>query len=172
MARAVRRQFSKAQRRTYLKGAAFVRRKLSRLDPEIRKEIVRVLRTGGEQILATARAAAPVKTGRLRRAITLKLDTRGLQVKVGIITKSARRSAWYAKFIEFGTLGSVAVARRAVAGKTDLSGDQYRSVYYMNVPPRPARPFIRKAAEIHLPRVRAAAKSAVIRALQRTVKGN
>ncbi len=70
------------------------------------------LRTGAKMILQKVRAAAPVKTGRLKRATVVansRIHQRRRNGKVGVYlrvkpgrSRSDMKGAWYGKFVENG----------------------------------------------------------------------
>ena len=64
------------------------------------KALLPALRAGGNVIRDEARRRAPVKTGRLRRSIGVRINKRLEQGAEAVIRVSRR--AWYGRLIEFG----------------------------------------------------------------------
>jgi HK97 gp10 family phage protein len=153
-----------------VKGASQLRRKLSKIEPSMRLELQQVLRDGGFDIRDLARALAPRDEGVIRENIDSAVFSKGMQLKVGYITKRARRFAWYAHFVHWGTRGGTFPAKRRNAASRHFAsiGQTKKSYsvstrYTVTMPPKPARPFLQQAADILLPRVRAEAREALKR---------
>jgi HK97 gp10 family phage protein len=73
-----------------------------------RKFAIKAMRAGAKPIVAAARANAPVNSGRLRRAISVKAKPKSEGVGIEIGVKRGKESndpkgAWYAHLVEFGT---------------------------------------------------------------------
>ena len=80
-----------------------VRRTLRKLEPEITEELKDIVQTTADLVENNAKQNAPVDTGNLRKYITAKVGRDGLTAQVGIRGKRARKKAFYAHFVEFGT---------------------------------------------------------------------
>jgi HK97 gp10 family phage protein len=75
---------------------------LDTLPDKLQKNVMRAaLRAGAKVIADQARENVPVASGKLKKDITIGTRSRG-----GVVTASVKagaKSAWYAKFVEFGT---------------------------------------------------------------------
>lgn len=99
-------------------------------------------------ILRTARARAPVKTGRLRKAIyafrdrksTRTREGRLISVRSGKRFQKTNRDAYYWKWLEFGH-GIIKRKKGGVLGRPD------KGFFGREVQAVPARPFMRPAFE-------------------------
>lgn len=112
----------------YVKGLDQVKNAFKQLPEKLATRITRqVLRQGANDMARKIRAAAPVKTGRLRKAIRVRnssIHTLRKNGNVGVFVtvyagknRKDPKGAWYGKFIENGyNRGSKAVTgRQAVA---------------------------------------------------------
>lgn len=110
-----------------VEGLREVKAALSQLAPQLAERITRIaLRQGANHMLKQIRAAAPAKTGRLRKAIKVKNSRINTLKKNGIVgvyitiskgkNRKDTRGAWYGKFVEGGyNIGSKAIdIRRAI----------------------------------------------------------
>lgn len=78
-------------------------RKLLRAFPEAqRTAIVEELETLGRAVAGYSRATAPVRTGRLLRALSYKVFPKTLRMEFGIRGRRLNRSLFYARILEFG----------------------------------------------------------------------
>jgi HK97 gp10 family phage protein len=95
-----------------IRGVPRLRRKLRRMEPDVRAGVVDALREGAEQVRDDAKSRVPVNTGALRDYIkVIKGKSRdGLSWLVGLPKpKSGRRKKkiewpFYGIFVEFGTV--------------------------------------------------------------------
>ncbi|WP_426994449.1 HK97-gp10 family putative phage morphogenesis protein [Methylomonas sp. CM2] len=96
-----------------VKGLAEVKAALSQLTPKLAERLTRIaLRQGANYMAKQIRAAAPIKTGRLRKAVkvrTSKINRLQKNGRVGVFVsvypgKSRKdpKGAWYGKFVENG----------------------------------------------------------------------
>ncbi len=96
-----------------IKGIAEVKRALYVYNAKLGERVTRVaLRQGANLMLKQVRAAAPVKTGRLKRAIKIKnskINRINKNGKVGLFltispgkSRKDLKGAWYGQFIEHG----------------------------------------------------------------------
>lgn len=114
-----------------------------------RKELAVALDKIGGAILAAQRSAAPVRTGRLRDALTIAEAVELLRVRVGYPDlKKGRDPRFYAVFQEFGVDAGAKMVTRLDkrAGRTVKVG-RYRAyprlTYLLHWKARPERPFVR-----------------------------
>lgn len=115
---------------------AKIRSAFNELPPKLADRIVKLsLRTGGNYMLKAIKAAAPVKTGRLRKAIKIKnssINRLKRNGKVGIyitVNKGKSRKdmsgAYYGRFVEQGyNKGSKAVTGRQAVALGVITRDQ------------------------------------------------
>lgn len=83
------------------------------LDQSARTEMAKTLEKIGQTVLAAQRAAAPVRTGRLRDALTVAEAVGVLRVRIGYPNmKSGRDPLFYAIFQEFGVKAGQRVVTR------------------------------------------------------------
>lgn len=97
-------------------GASRLRRKLKRMPDEVQFELRGVIREQGEAVRREIAQRAPVSSmletpidyngkprEHLRDAIEAVYQKDGLGVRVGLVTRRARKTFFFAKFLEFGT---------------------------------------------------------------------
>ena len=90
-------------RRSQLIGVPRLRRKLARIEPESRVEIVAVLNRTAERMLADMKCAVPVSDepgpqGHLRDAMRYRVAKSGLHALVGLLTPRERRAFRYWRY--------------------------------------------------------------------------
>lgn len=127
-------------------------RTLKALPDDLTEAIRAEVMAGAGEIETRAKQLVPVDTGELQRLITKKVSKDGLNAKVGIQGKKARRDGWYAKFVEFGTKAWSQVLHFQATGKRqklDIRKSSARAQLRREVrasgPAQPARPFIGRA---------------------------
>ncbi len=122
------------------------------------KALQGALREAAKPIVTEARARAPVKTGRLRKAIYSFRDrasrrtreVRLISVRRGKKFQKSNRDAYYWKWIEFGH-GVITLKHRRGGGKGKKSrslGTPAKGFFGKEVKAQPARPFMRPAFEM------------------------
>lgn len=94
-----------ARRRSRVKGAAHLRRTLRRIEPEQRVELGEALTQAGEALMAELVALTPQRSGGLVSLYDYRLDRAGLVLRVGLVTKAARRDGFYFRYLDIGTKG-------------------------------------------------------------------
>lgn len=94
-------------------GFRSVAKELEELDVDIRKKVAKsALRKGAKPIRDTAISLAPIRSGTLRNAIRIGVLPKGTygDAALGVIVRSGKKwqskgqDAWYAPFIEYGTV--------------------------------------------------------------------
>jgi HK97 gp10 family phage protein len=123
------------------------RRLMQRLPDTIANDLTQVIARSAEVVYADAVSRVPVDTGELRGAIGKRVTK--TSAEVGFDSKKFRRqwkkAGWRAKFVELGTKGSLK----------------------RNIPPMPARPFIRPAFEANKQWIMERHRAAVATALDK-----
>lgn len=124
-----------------IEGYELVRNAIKRLPKETRKNFIRVVRSLSNELKQEILGRTPVRTGVLARSIRIKIKAGGLSADIGQVRNADYKTlAFYGRFVEYGTKAY------NVGDKT--SG---RHTVRRSIPARPARPFIRPAAERLLP---------------------
>jgi HK97 gp10 family phage protein len=120
-----------------IKGIAEVKRAIYAYNAKLGERVTRVaLRQGANVMLKQIRAAAPVKTGRLKKAIKLKnsrINRINKNGKVGLyITVSAGKNrkdpkgAYYARWVEMGyNKGSKRTGKKTRSGGVRVEGRHF-----------------------------------------------
>lgn len=90
-------------RKSGLRKVNRLRRIFRKLPDEITEETRSAIASATRQIESAAKANVPVDSGELKKRITSKISPDGLTAKIGLRTKTAKRKAFYAHFVEFGT---------------------------------------------------------------------
>mgnify|MGYP001231020517 CR=1 FL=1 len=144
-----------------VEGLAELRETLMKRLPEALqgKALQGALAQGAKPIVAAARARAPVKTGRLKKAIysyrnresRRTYESRLISVRQGRKFQKSGRDAFYWKWIEFGH-GVITLQHRRKSGgnKGRLSrslGTPAKGFFGREIKAAPARPFMRPAFE-------------------------
>ena len=75
---------------------------LGRLPEAVAEELRTELDETGKRVISRARALVPVKTGKLRSALSYKVLPKSLKMKAGIVGKPVAKKVYYARFVEFG----------------------------------------------------------------------
>ena len=124
-----------------VKGMKELAEALNGLPDRIQANVLRsALRAGAKLIQQEAIQQVPVDSGDLRASI--KVGTRSSRGIVQATIKAGGKTAWYAKFIEFGTAAHTITAKDG--GFLSFGGHQYRSVSHPGIQ---ARPFMRPALD-------------------------
>lgn len=146
---------------------------LRNLPEAARREIAQSLEQVARRMQVDAVVRAPMRTGRLRRALAAKAAIgkrrKGLEVTFGLRTRGLQKRAFYAPFVEHGTRAYEAGSHR-LRGVNRQNEAKYRRMN-RRVPARPARPFFRPAVEANIPLWRREMRSALKRALARARRG-
>ena len=122
--------------RRRIKGDRSFRRLLRNLPDAARAELADAMEGGGRELLAAQQAAAPSRSGALRRGLSMKLLKGSLRLRVGLIGKAVNRRLFYGRIVEFGRKASNVVVRR-LARRTGKAFS-----YRMRIPARAGRPFV------------------------------
>lgn len=117
-----------------VKGVASLRRVLRRLPDNVRKELGQQLQVIGQRQLAKAKFETPVRTGRLRAALDMKVAVKSLALRLGLLTKAKRKRYFYGYILDAGRrAGSVTRIKGRNAGKTfswsAIPHDRYNFVF-------------------------------------------
>ncbi|MGB4107770.1 MAG: HK97-gp10 family putative phage morphogenesis protein [Alphaproteobacteria bacterium] len=118
-----------------------MRRILRQLPDHVTEELREDIAWVAQQVEAGAKQRAPKDTGTLVKYLTSKVRGDGLSAHIGFRTKTAKRKAFYAHFIEFGTKGYDPGDTRKT-GKSKTTKKISRRVVA-----QPARPFLYPAFE-------------------------
>lgn len=124
---------------------------LAGLPDKLRANILRgALNAAGKEIAEEARRLAPVQTGTLRDSIRVSTrlvrGTTNVEAKVKVGGKQkGKRSAFYARFIEFGTAAHIIRGRN---GPLKFNGTHTLEVAHPGVK---KKPFMRPALDARLP---------------------
>ena len=120
-----------------------------------------------KKIEKDAKSLAPRRSGNLAKSISSFVANKkrdGLTARIGIRTKAAKRRAWYAHFVEFGTRGySKGAVRRTKGSRTT-------KVIAGNVKAQPARPFLFPAADMNRTEFKRKSRAGLKKALKRARK--
>jgi len=109
------------------------------------------------------RRRVPKDTGNLASLISSKVLRKGLRAEVGFRGKKARKGAFYARFVEFGTKGVSGTRTRkggARSRKQKTDGQDFFG-QYPTIPARSARPFIEPTWRARKPEVISRAVKAI-----------
>jgi HK97 gp10 family phage protein len=98
-------------RRSKILGVPRLRRKLKRIDPEMRKEVAVAVDSTAKRLLAEMQTRVPVseqlrrlKFGHLRDMLQAKSARNGLSARVGLLSKQSQQAGYYWRFLEYGTV--------------------------------------------------------------------
>lgn len=155
-----------ARRRSGLKDVSRLRRVLRRMPEEVTQGVRDEMKWVASEVEREAKARAPVRTGSLRDAIRIKVRRDGLAFYIGIVGRRAKKKAWYAHFVEFGTRGYRAGdIRHARNSKTTKHIQK-------DVSAQPARPFLFPAFESRRTEFSGRVSRSVDLALARAISGS
>ena len=93
-------------------GAASLRRLLRKLPDASRQELGQELQRIGNRLLGRAKAETPVRTGRLRAALGVRVGVKTLQLRLGLITKANQRRRFYGYILAQGRAAKTVTIRR------------------------------------------------------------
>jgi hypothetical protein len=148
-------------RRSRVRGLSKLRRKLRRF-PQGAQDLVRAeVELAADLVLAEAKGR--VISRRVRDNLSIRLGRDGFSAEIGLRGKRARRRAWFAHFIEFGTAPHALTSRRGAAGKAGKGGGGMH-------PGTPARPFLFPALEANRARFYRRVEIAINRAIDIAAK--
>jgi len=88
-----------------VRGDRAFKRIIDRLPAAVRSEIIVQLNILGRDVLAQERGAAPIKTGTMRDALSMRVLPASLKLKVGIIGKALNKRLFYSHVVQFGRKG-------------------------------------------------------------------
>ena len=144
-----------------------IRRKFRKLPQELSREVRDVVTDVSQNIEKEAKSRVPVHTGMLRKYISAKSSRDGFTALIGYRTKTAKRKAWYAHFIEFGTKTYHPGDKRLAANRNKTT-----KILRRVVGAQPARPFLFPAAESNRKDFIRRARKAVKKSLRNLKKYN
>lgn len=98
--------------KSLLKGANRLRRNLRTLPNSVHDELRESLEGVGARQFFKAQAETPRRTGGLASAIKVKVLDRSLTLKIGLLTKSARRKYFYGFILDHGRKAKTVQVRR------------------------------------------------------------
>lgn len=144
-----------------------IRRALQALPDLVEREITPELEEAGELILADMRQGLHNVTGEGAAALTYKIERQGLRLRIGLLTKKARKQGYHLRFIEFGTKGLRGEIRangrkRRATNKAD--GAHFFGKF-PDLPAQRARPFMQPAFDLNRGHVLQKVRGGVNRAL-------
>jgi len=99
-----------------VEGASALMRTIRLLPETAREELGDALFLIGQRLLGRAKAGTPVKTGRLRNALSSKVARKSLNLRLGLVTKSAQRKFFYGYILDSGRRARTAKVTRRTAG--------------------------------------------------------
>lgn len=120
--------------------------KLRRILTATDNNVKEAMRKAADDLRDEMKARAPVKTGTLKNNITSFVAKNGLRAEAGIRGKKAKKAAFYARWVEFGTKGHGIdpAVRKALVFEGVFAADA-------DHPGTPARPFIGPAWDAKKP---------------------
>lgn len=142
--------------RSRIFGGPQLRKKLKKAPETIRAGVAKALDESILDVQRRAVALAPVDTGNLRATLGSKQAIgraeKGMRVEFGLRTKTLKKRAYYALFVEYGTKGYEPGEKRSSG--TDAKGKARWQKVNKRVAPRPAQPFLRPALDQARPGIR------------------
>lgn len=96
----------------YIRGDRAFKNLIKRLPETVKAEMIVELHVAGRAALTREKAAAPVKTGALSSALSMRVLPNTLKLKVGLIGKVVNKRLFYGHIIEFGRKASVKTVKR------------------------------------------------------------
>lgn len=99
----------------YVRGDRSFKQLIDRLPDAVRQEIIVQLNLTGRELLAQDISNAPVATGSLKAALTMKVLPASLKLKVGLVGKAINRQIFYALMVEYGRKGGGRGVKRGSA---------------------------------------------------------
>lgn len=97
-----------AGRRRFGRDIARTRRLLKRLPGDVERQMLLVLKTEAPAISQHQKQQAPVRTGRLRAALSYRVNEKALRAEFGLIGRKINRKLFYAWILEVGRRGGPA----------------------------------------------------------------
>lgn len=117
-----------------VQGSASLRRLLRRLPDASRQELGEELQRIGNRLLGRAKAEAPVRSGRLRAALAVRVGVKTLQLRLGLLTAANRRKFFYGYILDQGRAAKTVTIRRgpragAVMRVSGIAPGRYEFVF-------------------------------------------
>lgn len=132
-ARAAQREAVAGHRR-HIRGDRSFRKMLARLPEAERESMAAMMEELGGEMLGEMQAAAPVRTGAVRGALSMRLSRKTMRLRVGLIGRPTNRRFYYGRIVDAGRKAQTVTARRR--------GKAYR----LRVRARAPQPFVRGRA--------------------------
>lgn len=87
----------------YRRGNSGLRKTLRQLDGQLKTNLGQGMKQAADLVLKEAQSRVKVKTGRLRDALEVRLQSGGISALIGIFRRSISRGIKHHNAIEFGT---------------------------------------------------------------------
>ena len=146
--------------------AAAIKRRLDAIPPKVREAVVAAQGQNADEMVALARSLAPKKTGALAASITKESSKNQL----GVSVVAGGGKAFYARFVEFGTRGSVDGEEQGFTEKLTLTrgaeGQKRRRKSRRTHPGTKAQPFFFPAYRALKKRMKGRASRAASKAIK------
>lgn len=163
-----------SRRRSRVQGVNKLRRTLKRIDPEVTADVKTAIREGAEAIQADAINLVPYDEGDLARSIDYRVSSDGLAAVVGPAARAAE--------IVRRKTGSAFKASQVRLSKRNkkLMFEFYKGWWIergtkgspkRNIPPQPARPFMKPAYDLNESWILGRVKAGINNALDRASRG-
>ena len=163
-----------SRRRSRVQGANRLRRLLKRIDPEITADVKTAIREGAEAIQADAIALVPKDTGALARSIDYRISSDGLAAVVGPAARAA-------EIVRRKTGSAFKASEVRLSARNKALMFEYFKGYWIefgtkgapkkNIPPQPARPFMKPAYDLNESWILGRVKAGINKALDRASRG-
>jgi hypothetical protein len=98
-----------------VRGDRAFKRILDRLPDVVRQQIVGQMKVTGTQILSQQRARAPMRTGAVKAALSMRVLSKTMKLKVGLLGKPINRKLFYAHIVQYGRKAKTVLVERGSA---------------------------------------------------------
>lgn len=115
-----------------VRGDKSFARLLKQLPDAVKKEIIVEHHVTGREVLAEQQARVPVRRGKLKAGLSMKVLPASMRLQVGLIGRPINRRLYYGRIVQFGRKAQVVIAtrRNVLAATRPLGG---RSNSYKNL---------------------------------------
>lgn len=161
-------------RRSRVQGVNKLRRTLKRIDPEITSGVKIAIREGAEAIQADAIKLVPKDTGDLARSIDYRVSSDGLSAVVGPAARAA-------EIVRRKTGSAFKASHVRLSARNKKLMFEYFKGWWVergtkgspkhNIPPQPARPFMKPAYDLNESWILGRVKTGINKALDRASRG-